>query len=110
MQLAPEELGRVRVEMTATGDRMQIHLAVERPESLDLLRRHGEQLLQEFRQAGIVGGSLTFGTWQQGEQHQRPSPVPPPPVQVTPLPADPMPSLATQLRAQPVGSGLNLRL
>ena len=110
VQLAPEELGRVRVEMTATGDRMQIHLAVERPESLDLLRRHGEQLLQEFRQAGIAGGSLTFGTWQQGDQHQRPSPATPPPAQVTSLPPDPMPSLATQLRAQPVGSGLNLRL
>ena len=109
--LDPEELGRVRVEMTASGDRMLIHLAAERPESLDLLRRHGDQLLQEFRQAGISGGTLSFGTWGQGDQHQRPPPnAAPPPSPTPPFTPEPLPSLATQLRAQATGSGLNLRL
>ena len=110
VHLAPAELGRVRVEMTGDGDKMQIHLAVERPESLDLLRRHGEQLLQEFRQAGVTGGTLSFGTWGQSDQQQRPSSAAPPPPRMTPPPPDPVPGLAAQLRGLAAGSGLNLRL
>ena len=111
VQLAPEELGRVRFELITSGDRMQIHLAVERPESLDLLRRHADQLLQEFRQAGIAGSGLSFGHWGQGEaQNGRPAPALSTTAPEIPPAADPLPTLAAQLRALPAGSGLNLRL
>ena len=66
--LNPEELGKVRFEIHQNGDQIKVILTVERPETLDLLRRHADQLVQEFRAAGYSGASLNFGHWgaQQG--------------------------------------------
>ena len=71
--LEPAELGRVRFDMVTTGDRIQINLSVERPETLTLMRNHAEELRQEFRDAGFAGGTLNFSQWgQQGEGKARP--------------------------------------
>lgn len=66
--LNPEELGKLRFEIHQQGDQVRVVLTVERPETLDLLRRHADQLVQEFRAAGYSGASLSFGNWggQQG--------------------------------------------
>ena len=68
--LNPEELGKVRFEIHQHGDQVKVVLTVERPETLDLLRRHADQLVQEFRAAGYSGASLSFGHWggQQGQK------------------------------------------
>jgi Flagellar hook-length control protein FliK len=71
--LSPEELGRVQIDFRADGDGMRVFLTAERPETLDLLRRHADQLASELRQAGYSGASLSFGHWgqPQGEGRHR---------------------------------------
>ena len=61
--LDPKELGKVRFEIQHHGDQLRVFLAVERPETLDMLRRNADQLVQEFRAAGYAGASLNFGQW-----------------------------------------------
>ncbi len=108
--LDPVELGRVRFEFTTTGDRVQVTLSVERPETLDLLRRHADALRAEFRDAGIDSSTLSFGTWgkdRQDPQHPAPfaggptDPDDPPGPEARPAPTPP--KTATD-------QGLDLRL
>jgi hypothetical protein len=58
--LRPEELGTLRFEVTQTEHGLHIHLSVDQPQTLDLLRRQGDQLLADLRQAGFAGASLSF--------------------------------------------------
>ena len=71
LTLSPEELGRVQMEFRADGDEMRVFLTAERPETLDLLRRHADQLAAELRQAGYSGASLSFGAWGQPQGEAR---------------------------------------
>ncbi len=74
--LAPHELGAVRFEMREQGDRLHVALTVERPETLDILRRHADQLAVEFKQAGFSGATFSFsGSWGGGQDRppQRPN-------------------------------------
>jgi hypothetical protein len=62
--LAPEELGRVRLRMepdAANPDRMLVLISVERPETLDLFRRHAGELAEAIRNAGYSGADIGFG-------------------------------------------------
>jgi hypothetical protein len=70
--LSPDELGRVQLNFRVEGDGMRVFVTAERPETLDLLRRHSDQLSLELRQAGYSGASLSFGQWgqQQGDTRQ----------------------------------------
>lgn len=107
--LTPQDLGRLRFEVTQTGEHIRIHLTVERPETLDLLRRNADQLVSEFRQAGYSGATLSFAQGGQGGQQNAPAtPAPPAPTPSNqppePKPPQPMPPLQTQ------GGGLDLRL
>jgi flagellar hook-length control protein FliK len=63
LHLSPEELGRVHLSLQPDGDRIHLLIQVERPETLDLLRRNSETLLQEMRQAGFQGANLSFSGW-----------------------------------------------
>ncbi|MEI6098452.1 MAG: flagellar hook-length control protein FliK [Alphaproteobacteria bacterium] len=65
LTLDPVELGKVRFDFTTVNDRITINLSVERPETLDLLRRHAEVLRAEFRDAGFDGSNLNFSQWSQ---------------------------------------------
>jgi hypothetical protein len=72
LALAPEELGKVRLRMepdSANPDRMIILISVERPETLDLLRRHAGELAEAMRNAGYSGADIGFG---QNSQDTRP--------------------------------------
>jgi flagellar hook-length control protein FliK len=96
--LAPEDLGRLRFDMTQHGESLHVILSAERPETLDLLRRSLPDLLAELRQAGVQAGSFSFGQWsengpkthQSGHDRQddketaAPSALPPPPPQIRP--------------------------
>ena len=68
--LDPVELGRVRFELTSSADRVQVNVSVERPETLDLLRRHVDTLRAEFRDAGFDAASLSFSQWGKGGDPQ----------------------------------------
>lgn len=58
--LAPAELGTLQFEVTQRGDGLHLHLSVSEPATLDLLRRQGDQMLAELRQAGFGNASLSF--------------------------------------------------
>jgi hypothetical protein len=64
--LNPAELGHLRFEIVQKGDQVQVILTAERPETLEMLRRNGEQLVQEMRSAGFSGASISYGQWGQG--------------------------------------------
>ena len=58
--LAPVELGALRFEVTSRGEGLHLHLTVDAAATLDLLRRQGDQILAELRQAGFAQASLSF--------------------------------------------------
>ena len=69
--LEPAELGRLRFQLVTKGDQVEIHLAAERPETLDLMRAHATELRQEFRNAGLDTGSMNFSQWGQSAREDR---------------------------------------
>ncbi|WP_164660750.1 flagellar hook-length control protein FliK [Tropicibacter sp. Alg240-R139] len=58
--LNPEELGRVRMTVNAGDSTVAISIMAERPETLDLMRRHVDQLIEEFRQLEYDGVEFAF--------------------------------------------------
>ena len=67
LALSPAELGHVRVKLkpdAANPDRLVVMITFERPETLDLFRRHAGELSDALRAAGYSGADLGFG--QQG--------------------------------------------
>ena len=60
VMLAPIDLGALHFEVTQKGDSLHLHLTVDLPATLDLLRRQGDQLIAELRQAGFANASLSF--------------------------------------------------
>ncbi|MGH1330252.1 MAG: flagellar hook-length control protein FliK [Paracoccaceae bacterium] len=66
LSLNPEELGRVRMTMHASEGAMSVVMAVERAETLDLMRRHIETLAAEFRAMGYRDVSFSFSQQGQG--------------------------------------------
>lgn len=58
--LNPEELGRVRLSLTAADGVLTLAVLAERPETQDLLRRHIDVLAQEFRELGYDSISFSF--------------------------------------------------
>ena len=58
--LSPEELGKVRISI-GHGDIPSISISADRPETLDLLRRHVDILSGEMRAAGLSGAEISFG-------------------------------------------------
>ena len=61
VSLNPEELGRVRVALSAqdTGV-VSVTIAAERPETLALLKRHIDLLVQDFQALGYSGAEFSF--------------------------------------------------
>lgn len=62
LTLSPRDLGTLQFEVTQTDRGLHIQLAVDKPETFDLLRRQADELLADLRQAGFSGASLSF-TW-----------------------------------------------
>ena len=59
--LNPEELGRVRLSMTAQETTITLNVLAERPETTELLRRNIDALTQEFRALGYNDINFSFG-------------------------------------------------
>lgn len=106
IQLRPEELGHVRIQLTQLEHAMQVHVVAERGETLDLLRRHVELLQKELSTAGYSAGQFSFD--RQGGQTSRP-----PQPQSADGPGEgtvALPERKTDARPAPVATGLDLRL
>ncbi|SPF78800.1 hypothetical protein ALP8811_02732 [Aliiroseovarius pelagivivens] len=67
LTLSPEELGRLRMSFQSEGSAMHVTLSFERPDTLDLMRRHIDQLAQEMRAFGMPNVSFTFQQQTSGE-------------------------------------------
>ncbi len=77
--LSPDELGHVRVTLQADAqnpDRIIVMLNFERSETLDLFRRHADQLAEALRDAGFSGADIGFGRSEGGENRDARSDTP----------------------------------
>lgn len=70
--LFPKGLGRVRLELHHGPGGAQITVSADRPETLDLIRRHSADLIAEFRTAGMVNPQVNFTV--DGGQSTPPAP------------------------------------
>ncbi|CAK0743988.1 flagellar hook-length control protein FliK [uncultured Gammaproteobacteria bacterium] len=77
MQLRPEELGRIDIRLEIARDgRVSAMIAVERPQTLEMLQKDSKSLERALQGAGLQAdsGSLSFSlqgdgsTWQQADQ------------------------------------------
>lgn len=59
--LSPQELGRVRMSISSDDGAITVNILAERPETLDLMRRHIDQLGQSFRTMGYDQITFAFG-------------------------------------------------
>ncbi len=67
IHLNPAELGKVRILLTPSETGILVNVMADRPETLDLLRRHVDLLAQDFRDIGYDDASFSFGAGGQGE-------------------------------------------
>jgi hypothetical protein len=63
--LQPEELGRVKMVVTASDTGVVIAITADRPETFDMMRRHAVALSKELMTLGFGSVDLSF---QQGSQ------------------------------------------
>lgn len=71
--LNPEELGRVRLTLSAGDGALTLAVFAERPETQDLLRRNIDMLAQEFRALGYQDLSFSFGGEGQAANSDEPA-------------------------------------
>ncbi|WP_175483127.1 flagellar hook-length control protein FliK [Salinihabitans flavidus] len=69
--LSPEELGRVRMAISGIDGAMTVTIQADRSETLDLMRRHQDQLMQEFLDAGYGDVSFDFGQSADRQREHR---------------------------------------
>lgn len=82
LALAPEELGKVRLKLkpdVAHPDRMVVMITFERPETLELFRKHAGELADALRAAGYAGADIGFGqdsgSASGSDRRDRPAPT-----------------------------------
>ncbi len=71
--LNPEELGRVSISLNGREDGFHLSIAAERPETLDLMRRHIAILSAELEKLGYGDLSLDLSMSGDSSQHGDPS-------------------------------------
>ncbi|MFA7432393.1 MAG: flagellar hook-length control protein FliK [Gemmobacter sp.] len=88
LRLWPEELGVLRMTLTPEGDSIRVAILADRAETFDLLRRHGADLVAEFRALGFGGVRFSFGHGGGQEGRGRPDDngAGPEPVEGVPVP------------------------
>jgi hypothetical protein len=67
IELAPAELGRIRIEMKLDGGKLRAVVRAERPEALAALEAHLPELRSALEQQGIVADDLDLGLGFEGE-------------------------------------------
>ncbi len=71
LRLSPEELGSVRMQFVQTEQGLNVHIVADRSETLDLIRRHIDQLAKDLADSGFDATGFTFG--DDGGQHEQKS-------------------------------------
>jgi flagellar hook-length control protein FliK len=61
LRLDPPELGRVAIDLRLDDGAVSASVSADRPETLDLLRRHADALQRELSGAGFDRATLSFG-------------------------------------------------
>lgn len=67
--LSPEELGRLRLTLSEGQNGYSLQVVTDRPDTLDLLRRHIDVLAAELRDLGYGTLDLSFQQQGQGDAH-----------------------------------------
>jgi len=109
--LSPEELGRVRMTLTTSDGGLSLALVADRPETLDLLRRHIDQLAQDFRDMGYQNLNFSFAQGQGGGADPKPAPrvaAEDEPATGPGAPAAPQPAVSAAQKTP--ASGIDIRL
>lgn len=65
--LNPEELGRLKLHLVTADGGLAVHVTAERPETMDLLRRHIGILDQEFLKLGFEDVAFSFAGGQTSQ-------------------------------------------
>lgn len=76
--LNPEELGSVKISLRSSGEVMCVSILAERPETLEMMRRHVDELSRELRELGISSLEFSFdgnGDTPSEDGGKRPEPV-----------------------------------
>ena len=68
LRLEPEELGKLRITFTPRETGFLVSFTAERSETLDLIRRHSEALLEDFERMDLAGSELAFDMREKGQE------------------------------------------
>lgn len=68
VMLNPTELGRVRITLGPGDGGLIVNISADRPETLDMMRRHVDVLGQEFRDLGYGGTDFTFSREREADR------------------------------------------
>lgn len=71
--LSPHELGRVRMSVHSDDGVITVNIIAERADTLDLMRRHIDQLGQSFRAMGYESISFAFGQGNDTAERKNPN-------------------------------------
>ncbi len=111
--LSPRELGHVRLHLSAADGVATVAVTAERPETLDLIRRHADDLARDFRDLGYRDVTFSFGQDRRpADRHGDHA------AEVTPASGDDAPASpplpraypAAPRKAAPDGAALDIRL
>ncbi|MHA6346772.1 flagellar hook-length control protein FliK [Roseivivax sp. CAU 1761] len=95
LRLAPEELGRLQLRLTPGEAGLAVTISAERPETLDMLRRHIGELARDLTEAGFGGLSFAFSGGDPDPPPRQAGCAPHPPGAAAAPPApDPRPAAA----------------
>jgi flagellar hook-length control protein FliK len=110
LALDPPELGRVRLSFAELNGTLTLTIAVERPETADLMRRHITLLNEEFARAGLDAPSVSISQGGADDRSQSRTAAPMTEAAAREaLPDEQAPSHPDHSRSGPRG-GLDLRL
>ena len=69
--LSPKELGRVRLAVSSTEGGIVVNVLAERPETIDLMRRHISHLETAFQDIGYSDIAFSFSGGEQAQKDGR---------------------------------------
>ncbi|MBK5932495.1 flagellar hook-length control protein FliK [Rhodovulum imhoffii] len=73
VHLRPEELGRLRLTISPSDAGVSVTVQADRPETVELMRRHIDQLGAQLREMGYGQVSFSFGQHRQAPQGETPA-------------------------------------
>ncbi len=115
MTLSPEELGQLRLNISTTETSAIVAVSADRIDTLDLIRRHLDDLARDFRALGYQDVSFQLSHGDPGPQRGRTDPGNPQATTDAPEPRAPSAQpvaiyRSAPLSAQDADAGLDLRL